>query len=110
MKIKLAFGNIPDDIESAIADIRVEDQSEADAPSLRLSSKLVGPFVIRQSQPTVILDVDLTVPDGNRELSMLVRVNARTQGNQAIEFLNTTTTPLPRDLSGSVQVTLSRII
>ena len=106
MKIELAFENVPNDIESAVADIHIEDQSEADAPSLQLFSKR---FAIQQLQPTITVDMDLNVPDANRELTILVRVKAQTQSNQPIEFLNTTTTPLPKDLNGSVQVMLSRI-
>ncbi|MEQ9358050.1 hypothetical protein [Coleofasciculus chthonoplastes] len=109
MKIELEFENVPDNIENAIAEIRVEDQSEADAPAIRLSSKRVGPFLIQHSQPKVTLDVDLTIPDGNHELSILVRVKGHTQSNQPIEFLNTTTTSLPTG-SELVQVTLSRIL
>lgn len=109
MNIKLVFENIPEDIGGAIADIRIEDQSEADAPALQLFSKNVGPFAIRQAQPVIDLDVDLSVVDRNHELSILIRVKGYTQSNQPVKFFNTATTPLPNDLSGALQVTLSRI-
>ena len=109
MKIELAFENIPSDLEGAIVDIRVEDQSEADSPAPQLFSQRFGPFSIRQVHPNIILDVDPTVPDRNQELSIVVRVKAHTKTEQPIEFLNTTTTPLPKELNRSVQVMLSRI-
>jgi hypothetical protein len=110
MKVELAFDDVPDDIEGAIADIHVEDQSEADAPAPRLFSGRVGPFAIQRLQPTVTMDVELTVPAGGRELALVVRVRAHTQGNQPIEFLNTTTTPLPKEPSPLVRVMLSRVM
>jgi hypothetical protein len=109
MKIDLAFENVPADIESAIADIRIEDQSEADAPALQFFAKRFGPFAIKQSHPRITLDLDLAVPNGSHELSIVVRAKARTQMDQSIEFLNTTTTPFPRNSNESVQVVLSRI-
>jgi hypothetical protein len=110
MKIELAFETILDDLEGAIAEIHVEDQSEADAPSLRLDSKRFGPFDLPRLQPTVNLDVDLPVANPNQELSLIVRVKAHTQNHQPVEFLNTTTTPLIQDANGTVQVALSRIV
>ncbi|GAB4382692.1 MAG: hypothetical protein Kow00121_43340 [Elainellaceae cyanobacterium] len=113
MKIELAFSNVSTDIKDAIADIHVEDQSEADAPSMRLISKRVGPFTISKSQPSVTVDVDLNL-DQNisdaHELSLIVRVKSQAADDQPIEFLNTTTTPLPNNSSELVEVRLSRIV
>ena len=110
MKVELAFDDVPGDIEDARADIHVEDQSEADAPAPQLFSRHVGPFAIRRSQPIVTMDVDFTIPAGDYEPSLIVRVKASTQDHQPIEFLNTTATPLPKEPSRSVRVVLSRIM
>lgn len=110
MKIELAFETVPDDLEGVIAEIHVEDQSEADAPSVRLESKRFGPFDLPRLQSIVNLDVDLPLPSQNQEFSLIVRVKAHTQNHQPVEFLNTTSTPLSQDASRTVQVALSRIV
>jgi hypothetical protein len=110
MKIKFAFDSIPDEIQAAIATIHVEDQSEADAPIPRLFSTSLELPPLRRSQPTITVEVDLPVAIVRPDLSLVVRVRAHTPDNQPIEFLNTTTTPLPAKLDETVQVTLSRIV
>jgi uncharacterized lipoprotein YbaY len=110
MKIEMLFKDVANDIEGAVADIRVEDASEADAPALQLSSKRAGPFSIRSSQPTVTVDVDLSFPTEQHELSLFVRVEAQTLNKETIKFLNTTTTPLSGDPNEFVRVLLERIV
>lgn len=110
MKIEFAFDSVPDEIKDAIATIQIEDQSEADAPIPRLFSTSLELPPLRRSQPTVTVEVDLPVAIASQDLSLVVRVQARTPNNQPIEFLNTTTTPLPTKPDATVQVTLSRII
>lgn len=109
MKVVLVFEDVPDDLEEAMAEIRVEDQSEADAPAPQLFSERVGPFAIQRSKPTTITDVDLSALASGPDLALVVRVKAHSRDNQPVEFLNTTSTVLPEDLGESVQVTLSRV-
>jgi hypothetical protein len=109
MRVELAFDDLPDDIEGAIADMHVEDQSEADAPAPRLFSGRAGPFTIRRSQPTIVAEVDLSVPEATQGLALIVRVRGRTRGGQPVEFLTTTTTALPADPRKPVRAVLSRI-
>ncbi len=110
MKIEMTFRDVPEDIEGAVADIRVQDVREADAPAQQLLSKRIGPFSIRRSQPTVTLDVDLSLPIEEHELSLFVRVEAHTQSQETIKFLNTTTTPLSGDPNEFVRVSVERIV
>jgi hypothetical protein len=110
MKVHLVFDDVPDDLEGAIADIRVEDQSKADAPSLLLSSRRVGPFAIRHSRPEITLDVDLTIPNNGHEPSLFVRVEAHTLSKKTTKFLNTTTVALSEDPNALVTVPLERIM
>lgn len=109
MKVQLVFDDVPDDLEGAIADIRVEDQSEADAPALLLSSRRVGPFAIHHSRPELTLDVDLTIPN-DHEPSLFVRVEAHTLSKKTTKFLNTTTVALSGDPNALVRVPLERIV
>lgn len=111
MKIELAFPDISNDIKGAVVDIRIEDQSEADAPSLRLASKRIDLLTISSSQSLVTVEVDLDQNNLNngRELVVIARVKGQTSDNQSIEFLNTTTAPLPTELNGSMRIVLSRI-
>ncbi|PSB20494.1 hypothetical protein C7B76_06055 [filamentous cyanobacterium CCP2] len=113
MKIELVFPNLSNDIKDAIADIHIENQSEADAPSLRITSKRIGPFTVSKSQPSFITNLDLNldqnIPSNVEDLSLLVRVKSRTADEQPIEFLNTTTTSLPKNPSASLRIVLSRI-
>lgn len=110
MKIELAFEDVPGEIKNAIAHVYIEDQSEADAPALQLSSRQLGPFSIQSVQPTVTLDADFIVPDAAQELSLVVRVKGETLDRQPIEFLNTISTLLPTDSNGFVRVIMSRIV
>lgn len=113
MKIELVFPNLPKDIKDAIADIHIENQSEADAPSVRITSKRIGPFTISKSQPSFTTELDLNldqnIPNNIDDLSLLVRVHSGAADEQPIEFLNTTTTPLPKNPSASLRIVLSRI-
>ena len=109
MKVTLTFEDVPEDIDGAIADIRVEDASEADAPALQLSSQRIESITIRHAQPMVTVDVDLMLPIAEHELSLFVRVEAQTGSKQIIKFINTTTTPLSGDPNEFVKVLLERI-
>ena len=109
MRIELSFHDVHENIANAIADLRVEDQSEADAPAPQLFSVRIGPFSIPRSQPVVTMDIDLTIPAGDYEAALIVHVKGHTHNNQFIEFLNTTTTPLPEEDNAPVRVVLSRI-
>jgi hypothetical protein len=110
MKIEMSFSDVDNDIKGAVADIRVEDASEADAASQQLVSARVGPFSIRSSQPVVTVEVNLSMPTEEHELSLFVRVEAQTFNKEIIKFFNTTTTPLSGDPNELVRVMLERII
>lgn len=114
MKIQLVFPNIFNDVKDAVAHIHVEDQSEADAPSIRLASECIELPITSKLQPSVTVELDLNLDPKllktAYEIALFVRVKGCTPDEQPIEFLNTTTVPLPTDLNGSVKVILSRIV
>ncbi len=110
MKIELAFEDVPGEIQNAIANIQVEDQSEADAPALSLSSKRVGPFKIHYYQPQITVDVDLTIPGHDYEPSLFVKVEGYTQSLTKVKFINTTTVVLSGEPNEFVRVSLERIL
>lgn len=110
MKIEMSFTDVSNDIEGAVADIRVQDSSEADAPAMQLFSIRVGPFSIRSSQPMVTVDVNLSIPTEKHELSLFVRVEAQISNKGTIKFFNTTTTTLSGDPNEFVRVLLERIL
>jgi hypothetical protein len=110
MKIEMLFSDVINDIEDAVANIRVADSSEADAPAQQLFSTRTELFSIRRSQPTVTVDVALNLPVERHALSLFVRVETQNKSKESIKFLNTTTTPLSGDPNEFVKVTLERIM
>lgn len=107
MNIVLTFDEIPEGVNKALVDIWIEDQSEADRPAPRVFSKQLNLVSIQPLGPTV-LEIDPgPLPENKGQLSVVVRV--KSQNTQPVEYLNTTTTPLPNSSSESVTVALSRI-
>ncbi|MEM6838859.1 MAG: hypothetical protein AAF609_18635 [Cyanobacteria bacterium P01_C01_bin.120] len=109
MKLALTFDEIPSNLAPAVVDISIEDQSEADRPAPRLFSTQLQSVIIQPSQSTV-LKVDLE-PFSERtdQLSIIVRVKSQTSNGSPVEYLNTTTTALPKSIDSPVSVALSRI-
>lgn len=109
MKLALTFDEIPSSLAPAVVDISIEDQSEADRPAPQLFSTQLQSVIIQPSQPTV-LKVDLE-PFSERtdQLSIIVRVKSQTSNGSPVEYLNTTTTALPKSIDSPVSVALSRI-
>ncbi len=109
MKIEMSFKDVTNDIEGVVADIRIEDSSEADAPAKQFFSLQTKPFSIRSSQPIVIVDAELNLPVREGELSLFVRVGTSIKSKKIIKFLNTTATPLTGDPNELIKVSLERI-
>ena len=70
----------------------------------RLTSRSV--FTVSTARPTVRVVVDVAGGEGAYEPGLVVRVRGRTAQNEAVEFFNTSATPVT---DGPVQVVLSRI-
>ena len=107
MVIELLFVGAPGGLKEAVADIRIQDVGEADAPARTLASQRVEGFSVESS---VVLETDLKAPPGERNLSVFVKVEAVDTSRAIKTFLSTTTTPLPDNPAQRVRVVLESIV
>ncbi len=92
MLIELIFAGAPGNLTGAVAEIRIQDVMEADAPAQTIVSRRIEGFSIA---PRVVLDSDLELPPDRDNLSIFVKVQAVDESRRPVTFLTTTTTPLP---------------
>jgi hypothetical protein len=94
MNIVMSLHTVPDDLEGAIVDIRVEDARDAGASTRYGASSHAAPVSPHRSNPIVTLDVDLRLPTAAHALSLFVRVEVSTEREDTITISTTTTTPV----------------
>lgn len=109
MDLELHFGADARLMSGAIADIWVRDLALADGPLERTSGKHSASVALDDVPPSTRVSVLVPVAEDVSEPALVVRVRGRGPDGSAIQFVNTTATPLPRELQGPVAVQLHRI-
>lgn len=92
MVIELVFAEVPRGLMGAVAEIKIQDAAEADAPARTFAFQRIEGFSIDSLVP---IETSLEAPEGERNLSIFVKVTAVDESRVAITFLSTTTTPMP---------------
>jgi hypothetical protein len=108
MELELRFDGLAEDVVDARADVQVLDLGIADAP-LDSPAATAPSFSVSSARPTVRVVVEVPGSEGAYEPGLVVRVRGRTAQNEAVEFFNTSATPVTAPSEGPVQVVLSRI-
>ncbi|MBL7793810.1 MAG: hypothetical protein JNK77_15890 [Saprospiraceae bacterium] len=90
MKVKLIFDGLDRELKEAQVTIRIEDQSQADAPAPLLLKKQVGPFNIHPTKPNLMVEFEAEVQGPSIASSIIVRVSGKDRTNRPLVFLNTT--------------------
>jgi len=106
MKISIVFKDVPLEVRNAIANVRVEDQSQMDAPATRITTESIGPFTIKPGDSTVLFELQVPVVD--RELSLVVRVSGLSVEGKKM-YMNTSIIHLPRDSENRIKVDVFEI-
>jgi hypothetical protein len=94
LNVVLSFRAVCDDIEGAAADIHVEDAHKIEASSQHVSSQHIEPESTDQSDPTMTLDVDVSLPIEDHEISLSVRIEVYVKSTETINVLHSSPAPL----------------
>ena len=106
MELELRFDGLAEDVVDARADVHLLDLGIADAPA-DTPAATAPSFSVSPARPTVRVVLDVPGGEGAYEPGLVVRVRGRTAQNEAVEFFNTSATPVT---DGPIQVVLSRIV
>ena len=106
MELELRFDGLAEDLVDARADVHLLDLGIADAPAdTPATRRRTAPWP--PARPTVRVVLDVPGGEGAYEPGLVVRVRGRTAQDEAVEFFNTSATPVT---DGPIQVVLSRIV
>ena len=106
MELELRFDGLAEDVVDARVDVQLLDLGIADAPA-DTPAATAPSFSVSPARPTVRVVLDVPGGEGAYEPGLVVRVRGRTAQDEAVEFFNTSATPVT---DGPIQVVLSRIV
>ena len=109
MELELRFDGLAEDVVEARADVQLLDLGIADAPP-DTPAATAPSFSVSSDHPHRRVVVDVPGGEGAYEPGLVVRVRGRTAQNEAVEFFNTSATPVTAASEGPVRVVLSRIV
>ena len=126
LKLNLIFADEIEATDEASVDIRIEDQSEADAPATRIASaKLDGLSIHEQSiHIETVLDLaadtvfdtvlGTALPENRNGLAIMVKVKCFDRNQEPVLYFNTESTPLLSSATSpdgiQADVILSRVL
>ena len=109
MDLLLHIVDLPANLASVTVDLRVDDQSQADAPARSLEKHRIGPLV-PDGGGRLRLTLPVDIPAGTREQPALnLRVRCTTADGTTHVFINTSEVLLPSSDAGVVRADVFRI-
>lgn len=109
LRLRLIFADLVEFIGKADIEIRIEDQSEADAPAKRLASTTLESEAIQQQSILIETELGAVLPQNQDELALMVKVRGVDKNQQPLVYFNTESTTLNSDRIAPTDVVLTRV-
>ena len=95
MDLVVSLVDAPPDLVSVTVEVRIVDQSEADAPARELATRTIGPIAVDDGSGQVRVILPAVPMEPGIEPSVNLRVRGRTAAGQTPVFMNTSEITIP---------------